>query len=78
MHPPEARLDYLNELIKEYAVDGIIYLTLKYCDPFLYEAVLFRDKLEVGGVPSTLLEVDHNLSGLGQLRTRIQAFVEML
>ena len=78
MHPPEARLEYLGELVEEYAVDGIIYLTLKYCDPFLYEGVLFRGKLEADGVPTTMLEVDHNLSGLGQLRTRIQAFVEML
>ena len=78
MHPPEGRLDYLHELIEEYAVDGIIYLTLKYCDPFLYEGVLFRDKLQAQGTPTILLETEHSLSGLGQLRTRIQAFVEML
>jgi bzd-type benzoyl-CoA reductase N subunit len=78
MNPPEPRLDYLMELIDEFNVDGVIYFTLKYCHPFLYEAPIFREKLQAKGIPTMLLETGHDLSGLGQLRTRIQAFIEML
>jgi len=78
MHPPERRFDYLWELIEEFGANGVIYFNLKYCHPFLYEAALFREKLAAKDVPTLMLEVDHSLSGLGQLRTRIQAFIEML
>jgi benzoyl-CoA reductase subunit C len=78
MHPAEKRFDYLWELIEEFGVAGVIYLNLKYCHPSLYEAALFRGKLTAKDIPTLMLEVDHSLSGLGQLRTRIQAFIEML
>ncbi|MBI4620984.1 MAG: 2-hydroxyacyl-CoA dehydratase [Desulfobacterales bacterium] len=76
-HPSEDRYDYLQELIREFNVDGIIYFNIKYCHPFVYESAIFRKKLEEE-VPTLTLEVDHSLSGLGQLKTRVQAFIEML
>ena len=78
MHPQEARFDYLCELIKEFSVDGVIYFTLKYCHSFLYEAPLFQEKLEAQDIPTIILETGHDHSGIGQLRTRVQAFIEML
>lgn len=78
MHPTQARLDYLNALVDELAAEAVIYFNLKYCHPFLYEAPLFQRALEQRGLPVTVLEVGHDLSGHGQLRTRIQAFIEML
>lgn len=78
MHPFEARMDYLAELIEEYRVDAVVHFTLKYCHTFLFDAPLVRRELERRGVPATVLEVGHDLSGLGQIRTRVQAFLEML
>ena len=78
MHPQEARFDYLMELIREFSVDGVIYFNIKYCHPFLYEAPLFQERLEAEDIPATFLETGHDLSGIGQLRTRVQAFIEML
>jgi len=78
MHPSEARLDYLLDLVDEFDVDAAIYFNLKYCHPFLYEAPLFRKALEARDVPTTILEIGHDMSGHGQLRTRIQAFLEMV
>jgi len=77
MHPSENRYDYLTELASEFDVDGIIYFNIKYCHPFVYEATIYRKKLEQT-VPTLILETDHSLSGLGQLKTRVQAFIEML
>ncbi|MBI2957741.1 MAG: 2-hydroxyacyl-CoA dehydratase [Chloroflexi bacterium] len=78
MHPAEARLEYMMDLVREYRVDGIIYFNLMYCDPFLYEGVLFKKKFEERGIPMIALETEHTPSGLGQLKTRVQAFLEML
>jgi benzoyl-CoA reductase subunit C len=78
MHPPEVRLEFLRELIAKFRVDAVIYFNLKYCHPFLYEAPLFQKELEAQGIPTNVLEVGHDMSGHGQLRTRIQAFIEML
>jgi len=78
MHPVGARLEHILGLVDHFAVEAVISFNLKYCHPFLYEAPLLRQALEARQVPVTLLEVGHDLSGYGQLRTRIQAFVEMV
>jgi benzoyl-CoA reductase subunit C len=77
-HPMEARLEHLQELIDEFAVEGIIYFNLKYCHPLAYEAPIVKEEFEGKGIQSIILEVGHDMSGHGQLRTRIQAFIEML
>ncbi|MDO8473508.1 MAG: 2-hydroxyacyl-CoA dehydratase family protein [Dehalococcoidia bacterium] len=78
MHPAEARVEYMMDLVREYNVQGIIYFNLMYCDPFLYEGVLFKKKFEDRGIPTIALETEHIPSGMGQLKTRVQAFLEML
>lgn len=78
MHPAEARFEYMMELVREYNVQGVIYFNLMYCDPFLYEGVLFKKKFEDKGIPTIALETEHTPSGIGQLKTRVQAFLEMM
>lgn len=78
MHPTEARYEYLTELVDAFDVEAVINFNLKYCHPFLYEAPLFKEALEARDIPTNVLEVGHDRSGHGQLRTRIQAFIEML
>lgn len=78
MHPAEARFDYMLSLAREYNAQGIIYFNLMYCDPFLYEGTLFKKKFEEQGIPTTVLQAEHTSSSMGQLRTRVQAFLEML
>ncbi|MBN2496800.1 MAG: 2-hydroxyacyl-CoA dehydratase [Deltaproteobacteria bacterium] len=78
MHPVEARIEHVLELVDTYRVDAAIDFNLKYCHPFLYEAPLLKERLEAEDIPVTVLEVGHDLSGHGQLRTRIQAFIEMV
>jgi benzoyl-CoA reductase subunit C len=78
MHPMEARIDYVMELIDRFKAVAVINFNLKYCHPFLYEAPLLGRELDARGVPNMVLEVGHDMSGHGQLRTRIQAFIEMI
>jgi len=78
LHPLDARFDFLTELIAAFRVEAVVCFNLKYCHPFLYEAPIFQQRLQARGLPTIVLEVGHDHSGLGQLRTRLQAFVEML
>jgi len=59
-------------------MDGVIYLQLKYCDPAILEFPTYRRAFEEADIPVLRLERDHGAGALGQLQTRVQAFVEML
>nr|MBL0712275.1 2-hydroxyacyl-CoA dehydratase [Desulfobacterales bacterium] len=57
---------------------GVIGHTLKFCDPYLARLPMIRDTLREAGLPLLLLEGDCSLRSIGQQRTRIEAFIEML
>lgn len=66
-----------DELIKRYAgsVDGIVYHTVQFCDNYAYEYAWLKDWLER---PLLLLETDYTRQSYGQMRTRMEAFLESL
>jgi benzoyl-CoA reductase/2-hydroxyglutaryl-CoA dehydratase subunit BcrC/BadD/HgdB len=72
------RLAEVKELVKTYAVDGVVYTSVKFCDQHLADAPYFVDKLKDEGVAVLFLENDYTWADSGQLRTRVEAFVEML
>ncbi len=72
------RLDGLEELIKHHQVDGVVLLTMKFCDPDAFELVPIRDRLKALNIPILSLETTSELSNLNQLRTRLAAFNELL
>ena len=51
---------------------------MKFCDPYLNRLPGIRHELRDAGLPALVLEGDCTLRSLGQKRTRIEAFVEML
>lgn len=57
---------------------GVIAHVMKFCDPYLVRLPSVRQALRDAGLPLLVLEGDCTLRALGQHRTRIQAFVEML
>jgi len=73
-----SRFQYLLDRAREFQVKGIIAYTLKYCDPHMMDYPDLRDFLQGAGLPVLYIEDDYTMAGMGQLRTRIQAFVEML
>ena len=71
------RREYVNELAKEYAADGIIYEQIKFCDPWAYERMMGSHILHDDyGYPVLSVDRPYNISSSGQMRTRVQAFVE--
>ena len=74
----EEKEERLLEIIKERKIDGVIFYTLKFCDTALFQLPLLREKMKLIGIPSLYLEGDFSSNVSGQLRTRIQAFMEAL
>ncbi len=72
------RIDYTKELAKEFRVDGIIGERLIFCDQWLVEHYMTNADLKEDGIPFLQLDREYILSGKGQLRTRVQAFIETI
>lgn len=68
----------LVQLVAANEADGVIFLFLKFCDPHAFDYPYLKDCLDRANIPSALLEVEGQFSATGQLRTRMEAFVEML
>ena len=75
-----SRKQYVADLAAEYDVDGIIYQQVKFCDPWAYERMLGSSMLiHDYGYPVLSIDRPYNSSSsAGQLRTRVQAFVESI
>lgn len=56
-------------------LDGILYHTVKFCDSYSYEYADFKEHLDV---PILLIETDSTKQCAGQVRTRVEAFIEEL
>lgn len=70
---------YIDQLAKEYHADGLIYQQIKFCDYWGYErASQFHIMREEYGYPVLSVDRPYVTSSSGQLRTRVQAFVESL
>lgn len=76
--PNPSRVADIVRLAKEYQVDGVIDANLKFCTLYDVEKSSVAEALEAEGIPVLGLETDYTDNDAGQLRTRIQAFVEML
>ena len=73
------RREYVNALAKEYNADGIIYEQIKFCDPWAYERMVGSHVLQHDfGYPVLSVDRPYTIAGSGQMRTRVQAFVESI
>ena len=74
------RKQYVADLAREYGADGVIYEQVKFCDPWAYERMLGSSMLQHDfGFPVLSVDRPYNVSSsVGQMRTRVQAFVESI
>lgn len=63
---------------KDNDLKGVIIYNLKYCDPLIFYIPLIKEKLKEYGIPLLIIDDDYSLNIKGQIRTRIEAFMEML
>jgi benzoyl-CoA reductase/2-hydroxyglutaryl-CoA dehydratase subunit BcrC/BadD/HgdB len=74
----ESRFGDIGAYAREFKVDGAILYVYKYCDPFGFEVPARKAYYKSINVPLLHLEDVYSAGTIGQLRTRIQAFLEMI
>ena len=74
----DSRFGYLKDYIREWNVDGVVLQSVRYCDIHGYEVPGLRDYLDSIGMPSIYLEHDYSEAALAPLRTRVEAFLEVI
>lgn len=75
----QERRDTVKNLVEEYHADGVLYEQIKFCEYWGYERALASHIMnDEYGIPSASVDRQYTASSSGQLRTRVQAFVESL
>jgi benzoyl-CoA reductase/2-hydroxyglutaryl-CoA dehydratase subunit BcrC/BadD/HgdB len=76
--PNQDRVDHIISMAKEYKADGVIHYALQFCSPYTVESYLVEKALAKRGIPLLKIETDYSMEDVGQLKTRIEAFIETL
>jgi benzoyl-CoA reductase/2-hydroxyglutaryl-CoA dehydratase subunit BcrC/BadD/HgdB len=76
--PNEERLDDIVRLAKEYGAYGVIHYNLQFCHTYATEAARVEKRLEAEGIPLLRIETDYSDEDSGQLKSRVEAFLEMI
>ncbi len=74
----EERFGHIGRAIKDFKVDGVILYIYKCCDPFGFEVPAMKGYIESLGTPVLYLEDEYSMSTMARLRTRVQAFLELI
>jgi benzoyl-CoA reductase/2-hydroxyglutaryl-CoA dehydratase subunit BcrC/BadD/HgdB len=73
--------DRIDQVISEYrasGAQGLIDYCLQFCHTYNIEAVKLREACEREGIPFMAIESDYSPEDVGQLQTRIEAFLEQI
>ena len=77
--PNTQRLNLLSQMIEEYQVDGVIDVILQACHTYAVESLAIKRHVrQQHDVPYMAIETDYSNSDIGQLNTRVSAFIEIL
>jgi len=76
--PLSTRVDFSAKLAKEYNVDAVIYTYLKFCPCYGMTKNIFMKKFEELNIPVLELDNDYSQGDTGQIKTRLEAFIEVL
>jgi bzd-type benzoyl-CoA reductase N subunit len=74
----ERRIGLVRDMIRDFKVDGVILERLAFCDHWGFEQFTIKNDLKDDNVPCLIMDREYIMSGVGQLRTRVQAFLETM
>jgi benzoyl-CoA reductase/2-hydroxyglutaryl-CoA dehydratase subunit BcrC/BadD/HgdB len=76
--PNTERLQHIVDMARRLRVDGVIHYALSFCQPYAIESFKVQKALEQAGIPMLSIETDYSMEDVEQLKTRVEAFAEML
>jgi len=78
IRPDTNRKRHLKEMVERFRVAGAIYETIKFCDIYGVYYPMAKAYLAELGLPILGLDREYSMAGMGQMKTRVQAFLESL
>jgi len=76
--PNKERLDHVVDMARDLQVKGVIHYGLSFCQPYAIEAFKVEKALKDADIPMLSIETDYSMEDVEQLKTRVEAFVEMI
>ncbi len=78
MFDEKRRFEHTIRMAKKFNVQGAVIFNQKFCDTHLFDAPQLLEDLKAIGLPALTIEWEQSLSGVAQIKTRIEAFIEMI
>ena len=78
MYQNDARSDIIKEFIHEYQAHDVIDIVLSGCHTYAIETNKIKEASREAGANYMSLETDYSKQDVGQIRTRLEAFIELL
>ncbi len=79
MTPNNSRFEQIDRLIREYQIQGVIDLTWQFCHTFNIESYRVSELVKrKHGLPFLHIVTDFSKSDVGQLRVRVEGFIEQV
>lgn len=76
--PNDGRLDDVVRMARELNADGVIDYSLQFCGTYQIESTAVQKRVRESGLPVLSIDTDYSAEDVGQLSTRVEAFLEML
>lgn len=76
--PNPDRAQHVLEDINDFNADGVIHYSLQFCTPYLVESRVVEEAVKDKNMPLLKIETDYSAGDMGQLKNRVDAFIEML
>ncbi len=76
--PNDGRIDDILRYVDEYKVDGVVYYNLSFCHTYSVEYKRVEKVLKERNIPVIMIETDYSTEDSGQIKTRVEAFLEMI
>ncbi len=76
--PNQERLEHIVDMARDLRVKGVIHYGLSFCQPYGIESFKVEKALRQAGIPMLAIETDYSMEDVEQLKTRVEAFVEMI
>lgn len=76
--PNDERVTQVLKEYKDSAAQGIIHYSLQFCHTYNVEEIKIREACQREGIPYLSIESDYSPDDVGQLQTRIEAFLEQV
>lgn len=76
--PNPDRMEHIEEMARAYTADGVIHYSLSFCTPYMIESYPVEKRLRELRIPVMRIETDYSQEDVGQLKTRVETFVEMI